>query len=98
MGRQRSMAQMKEQIHTPEKELNEVEISNLSDAEFKTLVIGMFKELSEDLSTIKKTQLEMKDTLTEIKNNLHGNNSRVNNAENQINDLELKEEITSQSG
>ena len=33
----------------------------------------------------------MKDTLTEIKNNLHGNNSRVNNAENQINDLEHKE-------
>ena len=29
------MAQMKEQIKTPEKELNEMEISNLSDAEFK---------------------------------------------------------------
>ena len=34
--RQRNMAQMKEQIKTPEKELNEMEISNLSDAEFKT--------------------------------------------------------------
>ena len=85
------MAQMKEQIKTPEKELNEVEISNLSNAEFKTLVIGMFKELSEDLSTIKKTQLEMKDTLTEIKNNLQVNNSRVDEAGNQINDLEHKE-------
>ena len=30
------MAQMKEQIKTPEKGLNEMEISNLSDAEFKT--------------------------------------------------------------
>ena len=49
MGRQRSMAQMKEQIHTPEKELNEVEISNLSDAEFKTLVIRMLKVFSEYL-------------------------------------------------
>ena len=29
------MAQMKEQIKTPEKELNEMEISNLSDVEFK---------------------------------------------------------------
>ena len=29
------MAQMKEQIKTPEKELNEMEISNLSSAEFK---------------------------------------------------------------
>ena len=30
----------------------------------------MFKELSEDLNSIKKIQSEMKDTLTEIKNNL----------------------------
>ena len=65
------MAQMKEQIKTPEKELNKMDISNLSDAEFKTLVIRMLKELSEDLSSIKKTQSEMKDTLIEIKNNLH---------------------------
>ena len=33
----------------------------------------------------------MKDTLTEIKNNLWGNNSRMDEAENQINDLEHKE-------
>ena len=33
------MAHMKEQIKTPEKELNAMEISNLSEAEFKTLVI-----------------------------------------------------------
>ena len=33
----------------------------------------------------------MKDTLVEIKNNLQGNNSRVDEAENQINDLEHKE-------
>ena len=39
MRRQRNMAQMKEQIKTPEKELNKMEISHLSDAEFTTLVI-----------------------------------------------------------
>ena len=39
------MAQMKEQINTPEKELNKLEISDLSDAELRTLVIRMFKEL-----------------------------------------------------
>ena len=70
MRRQRNMAQMKEQIKTPEKELNEMEISNLSDAEFKTLVIKMLKELSEDLNRMKKIQSEVKDTLIEIKNNL----------------------------
>ena len=51
---QRKMAQMKEQIKTPEKELNEMEISNQSDAEFKTLVIRMLRELSENLNNIKR--------------------------------------------
>ena len=45
MKRKRTMAQMKEQIKTPEKELNKMEISNVLDAEFKTLVIRMLKEL-----------------------------------------------------
>ena len=54
MRRQTNMVQMKEQINIPEEELNEMEIRNLSDAEFKTLLIRMLKELSEDLSNIKK--------------------------------------------
>ena len=82
MRKQRNMAQMKGQLKTPEKDLNEMNISNLSDAEFKTLVIRMLKEISEDLNSIKKTQSDMKDTLIEIKNNLQGNNNRVVEAEN----------------
>ena len=73
---------MKEQIKTTGKELNKMEISNLSDAEFKTLVIKVVKELSEDLSSIKNIQSEIKDTLIEMKNNLQGNNSRVDEAKN----------------
>ena len=91
MRRQRNMAQMKRQIKTPEKELNKMEISNLSDAESKTLFIKMLKELSEDFNSVKKIQSETKDTLIKIKNNLQGNNSRVDEAKNQINDLEHKE-------
>ena len=41
------MAQMKEQIKTPEKELSNKEIANLSHAEFKTLVIRMVTEMVE---------------------------------------------------
>ena len=88
---------IKEQIKTPEKELNEMGINNLSDAKFKTLVIRMLKELSEDLSSIKKTQLEMKETLIEIKNSLQGNNSKVDEAKNQINNLEHKQNTTNQN-
>ena len=51
----------------------------------------MLKELSEDLNSIKKVQSEIKDSLFEIKKNLQGNNSRVNEVKNHINDLEHKE-------
>ena len=74
-----------------------MEVSNLSDAEFKTLLIRVLKELSEHPSSIKKIQLEMKDTLIKIRNNLQGNNSRVDEAKNRISDLEHKEEKTNES-
>ena len=57
----------------------------------------MLKELSEDFNSIKKIKSEMKDALVEIKNNLQGNNSRVDEAENQVNDLEHKETKNNQS-
>ena len=97
MRRQRNMTQMKGQIKTAEKELNKMEVSNLSDAELKTLVIRMLKKLSEHLNGIKKIQSETKDTLIERKNNLQGNNSRVDEAKNQINDLEHEEAKNNQS-
>ena len=71
-----------------------MELSNLSDAEFKTLVIRMLKEPCEDLSSIKKIQSEMKGSLLELKYSLQKNNSRVDDTENQINDLEHKEQKT----
>ena len=57
------MTLMKEQNKTSGKELNEMEISNPSGAGFKTLLIRMLQELSEDFNSIKKTQSETKDTL-----------------------------------
>ena len=48
----------------------------------------MLEELSEDLNNTKKIQWEIKDTLIEIKNNLQGNNSRLDEATSQVNDLE----------
>ena len=41
------MVQMKEQIKTPKTELSNEEIANLSDVEFKTLVIRMLTEMVE---------------------------------------------------
>lgn len=36
MARQRNMPQIKEEEKAPDKELNEMEVSNLPDIEFKT--------------------------------------------------------------
>ena len=48
------MAQMKEQIKTAEKELNVKGIANLSDPEFKTVVIRMLTEMIEYSHKIKE--------------------------------------------
>ena len=84
---------MEEQIKTPEKELSVKEIDNLSDAEFKTLVIRMLAELTE-LS--RKMKEEMKATQNEIKQNIQVTSSDRKETRTQINDLEQKEEINIQ--
>ena len=86
------MAQMKEQNKTPE-ELNKMEMTNLSDAELKKLVIRMLKELMDYGNNIRE---EMKVTLSEIKKNLQGTNSEGKETGIQIYDLESKEEINIQ--
>ena len=91
------MVQLKEQKTISEEELNEMQMTNLLDAEFKTLVIMMFKELSEYCNSIKKTKAEMKVILSEIKKNLQATNTRGDETEYQINNLEHKEEESIQS-
>ena len=81
---------MKEQSKTPERELSDEEIANLSDGEFKTLVIKMFTELIELGQKMKE---QTKDTQNEIKQNIQGTNSDRKETRTQSNDLEQKEEI-----
>ena len=47
MGRQRNNPQPKEKEESPEKILSKIKASNLSDMEFKVMVIRILKELSE---------------------------------------------------
>ena len=88
------MTQMKEHIKTPEKELSNKEIDNLSDEEFKTLVIRMLIELIEYGFKIEEKVKAME---SEIKENVHGTNSDGKETRTQMNSLEQKEEINSQS-
>ena len=66
------MAQMKEQIKAPKIELSDEEIANLSDAEFKTLIIRMLTEMVEDGWKIEE---EVKAMQSEITASVQGTNS-----------------------
>ena len=74
-----------------------MEINNVSEAEFKTLIIRMLKELIGYFNSITKTQAEMKVTLSEINKNLQGTNRGEDEDKNLINVLEHKEEKNIQS-
>ena len=56
MGRQRNRPQRKEQENFPEEELNEREASNLSDIEFRVMIVRILKGLKKDTEMIKKDQ------------------------------------------
>ena len=60
---------MKQHMKTSERELSNEEIDNLSDAEFKTLVIRMLTEMTEYGHKVKE---EVKAIQSEIKENIQG--------------------------
>ena len=81
---------MKEQIKAPEKiQLINEEVVNLSDAQFKTLVIRMLTELVE---FGRKLDEKMKAMLSEMKENVQGTNSDEKETGTQINGVDQKEE------
>ena len=84
------MAQMTEHFKAPEKiQLSEEEIANLSDAQFKTVVIRMITKMVELSHKMKE---EMKDTESERKQNIQGTNSDGKETGTQINGVDQKEE------
>ena len=85
---------MKEQIKAPEKiQLNNEGIANLSDEQFKTLVIRMHTEMGEYVHKIEERVKVMK---SELKENVQGTNSDRKETGTQINYLEQKKEINIQ--
>ena len=81
---------MTEHFKAPEKiQLSEEEIANLSDAQFKTLVINMLTELVE---SVRKPDEKMKPMLRETKENIQGTSRDAKETETQINSVDQKEE------
>ena len=80
------MAQMTEHFKAPEKiKLSNEEIANLSDAQFKTLVIKMLTELVE---SVRKPDEKIKPMPRETKENVQGTNSDAKETGTQINGVE----------
>ena len=96
MEKQKVMSQMQGQDKIPEKQLNEVEICNLPEKQFRIMIVKMIQDLGKRMETkIEKTQEmftkdleELKNKHTEMNNILEGINSRTTEAEEWINDLE----------
>ena len=97
------MYRVKEKDKTPEKQLNEVEIVNLPEKEFRIMRVKMIQDLgkrmeaktkkmqemfNKDLEELKNKQTETNNTITEMKNTLEGINTRITEAEECISDLE----------
>ena len=86
---------MKGQDKIQEKQLNEVEIGNIPE-KFRIMIVKMIQDLGKRMETkIEKMQerftkdlQELKNKQTEINNTLKGINSKITEAEEQINDLE----------
>ena len=84
---------MKEKIKTLKIQLSNEDIANLSDTDFKTLVIRMLTELVEYSHKIEEKVKAMK---SEIKENVQETNSDGKETRTQMNDLDQKEEINTQ--
>ena len=65
MKKQKVMSQMKGQDKTPEKQLNEVEIGNLPEKEFRIMIVKMIQDLRKRME--KMQEMFTKD-LEELKN------------------------------
>ena len=86
------MCQIKKQEKSAGKEQKEMEASNLTDTEFKVMIIRMLNSMKKDIETIKKGQSEIKKAISEINNTLEGINSKLDETKNRISVLEDKVE------
>ena len=69
MKRQRTLSQKKEKDKTPEKQLNEVEIGNLPEKEFRIMIVKMIQDIGKKMEAkITKLQEMFNEDLEELKN------------------------------
>ena len=94
MKKQRVTFQLKGEEKTPEKQLNEVEMGNLPEKEFRIMIVKMIQDLGKRMEKMQEMFTrdleELKYKQTEMNNTLEGINSRITEAKERISDLEGK--------
>ena len=77
MGRQKKNMESKGMEDSPIKELNKMEVSKLSDIEFKTMVIKMLKELTDNYKELTENYISMKKEIETINKNQEEMNNKI---------------------
>ena len=106
------MSQMKKQGKNLQDKINEEEVGNLPEKEFREMTVQMIQNLgnrmeaqiekiqemfNKNLEELKNKQTEMNNTKTEMKNTLEGTNNRITEAKERTSELKDKVvEITAQ--
>ena len=62
---------------SPIKELNKIEVSRLSDIEFKIMVIKMLKELTDNYKELSESYISMKKEIETINKNQEEMNNKI---------------------
>ena len=99
MKQQKNIVQTKEQGKNLQYQINEDEICNLPEKEFRVMIVKMIQNLgnrmekiqetfNKDLEELKSKQTVMNNTIIENKNILEVINSRITEAEGRISELE----------
>ena len=87
MGKQRNKHQMKGKEKASERMINEIESSQLSDIEFKTMVIRKPNELSENCQTLQGSYEELTMNYTSMKKDIETINKSQKEMKNTISEL-----------
>ncbi|KAK1345788.1 hypothetical protein QTO34_008252 [Cnephaeus nilssonii] len=87
MGK-RNISQRKENVESPRKEISETEACNMTEKEFRVMVVEFIQRMDEKINNLCKNQEEMKSDIATIKNTMESFNSRLQEAEDRISELE----------
>ena len=102
------MFQTKEQDKTPEEKVSDMEIGNLPDKEFIVMIVKMIQDLRKRIDAQSKkiqeflnkelkninNQTDLKNKITGMKTVVEGINSRINETEEWLSELDRMVEIT----